>query len=135
MKVLNAVRQVTQVSINASGRFISIPIYLVQKALKMKCNDIPTMYFRVSVRKNNGLVLVFRPDPAKNPKYKPFRGWKCNEKSKRYYISAVSILDSIKIPNKFLRNHKFPATVEEGMISIVLPKVARQVEKVKADKK
>lgn len=135
MKVLNTVRQTHQVSINASGRFISIPTYLVQKALKIHCDDIPTMYFRVSLKKNNGLVLVFRPSKQSDPKHKPFRGWKCNEKSKRYYISAVSILDSIKIPNKFLRNHKFPASVEEGIISVVLPNVARQVAKVKADNK
>jgi hypothetical protein len=76
-----------------------------------------------------------RPDPAKNPKFKPFRGWKCNSKSKRYYISAISILNSIKIPQKYLANHKFPATVEEGAIAIVLPKVARQVAKVKKDGK
>ncbi len=113
------------VCFNASAKYISIPVYLTGLALNKNCEEIRSMYFTVSVLKNNGLQLVFEPSMRDNPKTKPFKGWRSNGASKRYYISAVSILEAIKVSRRLVVSKSFKGEVKDGKIVVVLPKEIR----------
>jgi len=110
---------------NKSGKFISIPVALVSQALKRVCDDIPHMYFTVSFIKNNGYQLCFSPSTRDDAKTKPFKGWRSNSVSKRYHISAVSILDAIGIRRRLVVSKSFKGEGKDGRIVVVLPKEIR----------
>lgn len=113
------------VCFNKSAKYISIPVDLVSLALKKNCEELPSMFFTVSVIKNNGFQLVFEPSTRDNPKTKPFKGWRSNGASKRYYISAVSILEAIRVSRRLVVSKSFKGEVKDGRIVVVLPQEIR----------
>lgn len=127
-KVQN-VKLTTHIKFTKDGKFLGVPQALIEKALKVQINDdMRPFWFRVSLLQNNGLQVVLLPMAHPDKAKKPFKGWKSNRESRRYYISAVALLGNLKYKGTNLLEVSLPATVKDGKILAALPVSVRQVQ-------
>lgn len=101
-------------------RFLGIPEYLVRKAINRDPEDAP-VYFLLRLSQNKGTVLILEPTMTPKKGTKPYKGWKSNKESRRYYIATATLLSHLRVNHHALTGRSFPTTIQDNTIRAVLP--------------
>ena len=122
-------RQTKHVKFTNNLQFLGIPQTLIEKAIKELIGDEKfPIWFTVKILKNNGTRILLIPTKIPKPNERPFKGWKSNNESRRYYISATTLRKALKCPRNMLGQISLPSTVQGGTIIATLPALLRQAQ-------